>query len=134
MSTINGRMAQIIVETGLSKTDFAKKINVSQQYVSKLTKDGVPSDRTIADICREFSVNETWLRTGQGEIFRRVSESEELEQIFSALNVSDDKVFQVIKRIIRAYWRLNENEKAAMQKLLDNLVEETSRDLESSKS
>ena len=134
MSTINGRMAQIIVETGLSKTDFAKKINVSQQYVSKLTKDGVPSDRTIADICREFSVNETWLRTGQGEIFRRVSEAEELEQIFSALNVSDDKVFQVIKRIIRAYWRLNENEKAAMQKLLDNLVEETSRDLESSKS
>lgn len=125
MSEINGRIAQIIVETGLSKTEFAKKINVSQQFVSKLTKDGIPSDRTIVDICREFNVNESWLKTGKGEMLRQVSDSEEIEQIFSALEISDDRLFWLIKRIIRAYWRLSDNEKAAVKKMLDNLLEES---------
>lgn len=37
-----------------------------------------PSDRTIADICREFNVSETWLRTGEGEMFQPRSRNEEL--------------------------------------------------------
>ncbi|MGN1251100.1 MAG: XRE family transcriptional regulator, partial [Candidatus Spyradocola sp.] len=28
-----------------------------------------PLDSTIASICREFNVNETWLRTGEGSMF-----------------------------------------------------------------
>ena len=68
MNTINERIARVVSESKLSKTAFAGKINVSQQYISKLCRCGVPSDRTITDICREFNVNETWLRTGKDEM------------------------------------------------------------------
>lgn len=38
MSTINERIAEIITLLGISKTSFSKELKVSQQYISKLTK------------------------------------------------------------------------------------------------
>lgn len=80
MSTINERIGEVVARSGLSKTAFAQKIKVSQQYVSKLVSTGVPSDRTIADICREFGVNELWLRHGDegGPMFAPRSRREEI--------------------------------------------------------
>ena len=70
MSTINERIAQCIAITGLTKTAFAQRINLSQPHMSKIALGhSAPTDRTIADICREFNVNEVWLRTGEGEMF-----------------------------------------------------------------
>ena len=69
MSTMNERIEICIKGSGLNKTAFAKKLGVTQPFISKLCS-GVsqPSDRTISDICREFNINETWLRTGEGEM------------------------------------------------------------------
>ena len=64
------RIAAVIADSGLTKTAFAQRINISQPMVSNIalgTK--TPSDRTIADICREFNVREEWLRTGEGEMY-----------------------------------------------------------------
>ena len=69
MSEINERISAVIQASGLTKTAFAERLKVSQQHVSRLAKDGVPSDRTITDICREFGVSESWLRSGEGEMF-----------------------------------------------------------------
>jgi hypothetical protein len=70
VSTINERLGKVVSASGLSKTAFAKRINVTQQYVSKMVVEGMPSDRTISDICREFGVDEVWLRHGEGEMLR----------------------------------------------------------------
>ena len=65
---MNERISYIIKELGIKKVDFASSLNISGAMVSKLCSgDGRPSDRTIADICRIFNVNEVWLRTGVGE-------------------------------------------------------------------
>lgn len=76
--TINDRIYDLIKMSGLTQAEYAKKINVSQQYISKISKNGTPSDRTISDICREFGVDEVWLRTGVGEMFRPLSRTEEI--------------------------------------------------------
>ena len=72
MSTINERIAEVVNMSGLRKTAFAEKINVSQSLISLICsgKTGV-SDRTISDICRVFGVNEIWLRTGDGEMLAK---------------------------------------------------------------
>ena len=78
MGTIAERIAQCVNESGLTKTAFAEKIKVTQQYVSNLCLGKkIPSDRTIADICREFDVNENWLRTGEGPPYVGRSRDEE---------------------------------------------------------
>lgn len=65
------RINFIIQKLNISKSKFAERLNVSQAFVSQLTSGArEPSDRTITDICREFGVNEVWLRTGEGEPFR----------------------------------------------------------------
>ena len=76
---MNTRIDQIVKKSGLTKAKFAERIGVSAPYVTMLCS-GVSnaSDRTIADICREFGVNEVWLRTGEGEPFRESSREEEI--------------------------------------------------------
>lgn len=120
MSDINNRFSKIVRASGLSKTAFGERINISQQYVSKLTKFGVPSDRTISDICREFNVSETWLRTGEGEMFNQLDDDADFLNICEQINIHDD----LIKRVIKAYWSLDENEKAAIRKLIDRFLQD----------
>lgn len=118
METINDRISWCISDSGLTKTAFAEKLNVSQPFISKLASGAsIPSDRTIADICREFNISEEWLRTGSGEPHIRRDEDEAFMQICEEVNLSDD---DLVKRIIRAYWALDESEKAVVRKLIDS--------------
>jgi len=66
LQTINERILILINELDMTKTAFAKKLKVSQQYISKLIKTGTPSEILIEDICQKFNVNEDWLRDGTG--------------------------------------------------------------------
>ena len=77
------RIKAVIKDSGLNRTKFADRLNISQAYLSQLCS-GVrsPSDRTITDICREFRVNETWLRTGAGEMHAETTEEEKLAAFF----------------------------------------------------
>lgn len=90
MDSINSRISEVIADSGLSKTEFAKRVNVSQSHVSRMVsgETGV-SDRTISDICRVFRVNEDWLRNGTGEKYRKKPRAEELGEIFADLEVDD---------------------------------------------
>ena len=120
MGGLPERISLIIKEKEITKTAFAEKLNVSQAFVTQITKGtSQPSDRTIADICREFGVSETWLRTGEGEMYRMQSEDDELEKIFAEVGASNDAL---IKAILKAYWKLDEKEKAAIRKLTDDLL------------
>lgn len=119
MSAINDRIAWCIEDSGLTKTAFAEKIKVSQQYASKLAKNGIPSDRTISDICEKFHVSEVWLRTGEGEPYIQMDEDAEFIKVCEQINTSDD---DLIKRIIKAYWYMDEKEKATIRKLIDGFM------------
>lgn len=78
------RISLVVEKSGLTKTAFAKRINVSQGLVSQICSGTTtPSDRTISDICREFRVNEKWLRTGEGEMEMDNSELEILNDFFA---------------------------------------------------
>lgn len=120
METINERIAWCIKDSKLTKTAFAEKINVSQSFISRLVSgEKVPSDRTIADICREFNISEVWLRTGEGEPHIQRDEDEEFQEVLAQITVSDD---DLIKRIIKAYWFMDDEEKAALRKLIDGFT------------
>ena len=74
---MNERIKTLRLELSLTQSEFGEKLGISQNYVWMIEKgDRVPSDRTVADICRVFGVNEEWLRTGQGEKYLRLSRKE----------------------------------------------------------
>ena len=120
MKTINDRIAWCVKDSKLTKTAFSEKLNVSQAFISQLCSGAkMPSDRTIADICREFNISELWLRTGEGEPHIQRDEDEEFLEVMEQIHISDD---ELIKRIIKAYWFMEDEEKAAIRKLIDGFT------------
>lgn len=76
---MNERIRELIKALNMKQAEFAKRIGVSRPFVSELCSGNKkPSDRTVADICREFNVNEQWLRTGEGDMFLSLSREEEI--------------------------------------------------------
>ena len=124
---MNNRLKCIRKQFHLTQEEFADRIGIKRGAISNYEIGrNEPIDAVISLICREFNVNEEWLRTGEGDMFRKISEADELEQILAAITVSDD---ETIKRIIRAYWRLSDNKKSVIRELIDNLVEKTEQAL-----
>lgn len=125
MITIKDRIKQIRQDAGLTQAEFAKKLNLSRNYVGLMEiGDRVPSDRTILDICEKFGVSETWLRDGNEPMYIKKDADDDLEKIFEEIGASND---ELIKAIIRSYWQLNDNDKAAVQRMVDKMVEELSK-------
>lgn len=69
---MNERIKEVREILKLTQEYFGEKIGIqSRSHISALEK-GTRSltNRIINDICREFNVNEEWLRFGTGEIFK----------------------------------------------------------------
>ena len=78
------RIILVIADSGLTKSRFADRLKITPAFLSQICSGvRMPSDRTISDICREFRVNETWLRTGEGEMRTNSTQRDLLEQFFS---------------------------------------------------
>ena len=64
------RIKKIRKEFDLTQQEFADRLKVGRNNIAGYeTGKRSPSDAVISLICREFNVNEEWLRTGQGEMF-----------------------------------------------------------------
>ena len=115
------RIRKVIEASGETQTGFAKRIGLTPAYIWKiLNKDNaMPSDRTIADICREFKVSEEWIRTGNGAMFADYKDYADLDLIMTEIQESDD---DLIKSIVRAYWKLPDEKKAAIRDLVDGII------------
>ena len=121
MDTISARIAAVIKASGLTKTAFAERLNVSQSFVSRLAVGAsVPSDRTILDICREFNVSERWLRTGEGEMFVQLSREEEITKFAMEIIRDPDSEFQ--RQLLTTMARLEPAQWKLMEQMLDQLI------------
>ena len=76
------RIKQIRAALSLTQTEFAKQAGISRSIVAAYEGGNAPiSERTMNDICRVFNVNEQWLRTGEGPMFR---EQDNLDNMLAA--------------------------------------------------
>lgn len=73
---MKSRIHAVRAQADLTMAEFAKRIGMTTSSIS-LFESGkaAPSDRTVLSICREFGVNEHWLRTGEGEMFEQTRET-----------------------------------------------------------
>lgn len=67
---MNGRIRELRKTLELSQKEFAQKIGLKQNAISYMEKSGATvTEQNIRAICSQFSVNESWLRTGIGKMF-----------------------------------------------------------------
>ena len=119
---MKNRIEKVVEMSGLTKTAFAKRINVSQGLVSQMCSGTTkPSDRTILDICREFGCNEVWLRTGEGEPFKERTREEEIMRFAVQTNKGSD---EFRKALVAMLAKLDPEDWAALGRIADKLLEE----------
>lgn len=76
------RIKDVRKNAGLNQTEFGQRIGVAQMTVSGWENGAREvSDLAIRAICREFDVNEIWLRTGAGEMHAAMSREEEMARL-----------------------------------------------------
>jgi transcriptional regulator with XRE-family HTH domain len=93
--SIGVRIKEIRNTAGLTLKQFAEKIGISDSAISQMEKEksGV-SDQTIKSICREFHVNETWLRTGAGVRNASSSRAQEMAELVQSLMSDSPESFR----------------------------------------
>ena len=105
MATIGDRISFLIKKEGLTQTKFADRFHFGQSNVSRICKGIVaPTDRLIADICREFNVSEAWLRDGVGEMYVTRTLNQELLLMVNDLMSESDESYR--KRFVTALLEL----------------------------
>ena len=105
----------------LTQAEFAQKINLSRSAIANIEQGLRPiTERTLADICREFDVNEDWLRNGNGPMFRSLSADEELTDFYKDLLGLPDNDLK--KRFALAVSKMDQSQWDALEKFLDDLA------------
>ena len=123
MATINERIKALRGTLGMKQVDFANKISRTQAVFSKYESGAIAiTDRTIADICREFNVNEQWLRTGEGPMFKQQSDIDnQLAAEVAKLIRSED---EFTKKLIHAYLSLPDDAKDKVKDFVTALMKD----------
>ena len=70
----------------------------------------------VLSICREFNVNETWLRTEDGEMFIDISRDEEIASFVGTVLASESETFK--KRFITMLSRLDESDWEVLERMV----------------
>lgn len=121
---MNQRLKQIRLENKMSQEEFGKKIGIeSRSHISALEKGNRNiTDRIVNDICREFGVNEEWLREGKEPMY--IERDGSFTELLSDLDDSDD---DFIKALIKVYMGLDKDSKDTLRKLADGMAEAMKR-------
>ena len=70
---MNERIKKLRKALDLTQREFGERIGVKPNTIAPYEIGrNQPIDAVVSLICREFDVNETWLRTGKGEMFKKV--------------------------------------------------------------
>lgn len=119
---MNERIALVRKSLGLTQEKFAEQVGLSRNFMWMIESGTrVPSDRTISDICREFNVNETWLRTGEGEMFNQITRSEKITSFLTEITEGEGDDFkrrfvEMLAELEPEDWKLLERMAEKLQK------------------
>lgn len=105
----------------LTLEKFGKPLGVGKTAISKIENgENNLTDQMILAICREYNVDENWLRTGEGEMFKKLNRQQELAQLTATLFKEEEDSFK--SRLIMALAQLNEEEWELLEKISNKIV------------
>ncbi len=105
--SIHDRVKAVRKALDMSQTTFGERLGVGIGVIKNIEYALVdPKDQFLSLICKVFGVDPIWLETGEGEMFHKPSEAEEMAA-FSAKMISDPDPFK--RRFFYALSRMDES-------------------------
>lgn len=102
---------------GLNQVDFGARIGIGGTAISKFEKGtNAISDSLVLLVCREFNVNEEWLRHGSGEMFSQHS-ADLVEQMARQYGLG-----LYGEQLLATYLQLSDADKKAVERFVSQLT------------
>ncbi len=116
---MNERIKKLRKSLGLTQLEFGEQVGVKANTIGNYEIGlRTPSDAVIRAICREFNVNENWLRTGEGEMFN--PQDEKLAAFVGSLVADDSDPFK--RRMVELLADLTPEEWKLLEKMAERLT------------
>ena len=120
---MNSRIKKIRVANGMTQQEFADKLGIKRGTIANYELGrNEPIDAVITLICREFNINESWLRTGEGEMMRPVSRDEEISSFMGDVMRGESDDFR--RRLVAVLAKLDVSEWELLEKMALKLADE----------
>lgn len=115
---MNERLKQLRKSLTLSQYEFGKRLGLTAPAISKIENfERSLTEQTILAVCREFNVNEDWLRNGTGEMF--IGE----RQTFPHIPCGDNHaLYAILFEIAAAYARLDNESRGIIDRFIKDVA------------
>lgn len=119
---MNERIKELRDALGITLEEFGSRLGVTRTAISRLERGnrGV-TDQMAISICREFGVNERWLRTGEGEMFEQTRASV-LDRLSTEYDLSREQ-----RSVIEAFLDLDPQERDVILKYVHNVFDRSAK-------
>lgn len=119
---MNERIKELRLKLGLSQDEFGRRLGVTRGAITNIELNKVEPKPLFIDLmCREFNVSETWLRTGDGEMFVSRSRSDAIAQEVSRFMADHPDSFR--EHLISLLIRLDEKQWEVLEQYARQLVD-----------
>ena len=114
---MNERLKKLRKTLDLTQQEFANKIGIARGDIGAYeVGKNAPSDAVISLICKQFNVDENWLRTGEGEMFIKQTRDEQIASFIGTIQSNEDDSFK--KRFVSMLSALDESDWEVLEKMV----------------
>lgn len=118
---MKSRIKELRTELKLTQQGFADKLGIKRGGVANYEIGrNEPSDSVISLICREFNVNEEWLRNGTGDMFLPINRNADIARLTKQLLNEESDSFK--NRFISMLSNLTEKEWEFLERKATELI------------
>jgi len=121
---LKDRLKLLRKELRITQQELADRVGISRGNIAayEVGKNS-PSDAVISLICREFNVNEEWLRTGAGEMFIEETPDEEFMRMAKAVAAGDTRADRMIRKTLMCFYEMDDLGKETLMNFIQNLAD-----------
>ena len=114
---MNERLKKLRKTLDLTQQEFANKFGIARGNIGAYeVGKNAPSDAVISLICKQFNVDENWLRTGEGEMFIKQTRDEQIASFIGTIQSNEDDSFK--KRFVSMLSALDESDWEVLEKMV----------------
>ena len=123
INDIGDRIKVLRDALSLSQEAFGARVGMSRSEIKNIEyKKTVLKETKFPLFVEAFNVNETWLRTGEGEMFAELDRDEEIANFVSQALKSEDDNFK--RRFLSMMAKLNESEWELLEQMAKKMAGE----------
>lgn len=124
---MKNRIKSLRKNLNMNQTDFGSKIGLKQTTIAGYeTGSREPNDAVILSICKEFNVNEKWLRNGTGEMFNKRTKDQKIADFIGDIFLEEEESFK--RRFVSMVADMDEDQWALLAKMANALLAENKKD------